>query len=382
MSSNDFAEDLKAIYEVAEDVEYQADGFGMDYQFLMMGTSGVGKTVYMTTMLYEFLKAKKGLRVETDEALRREIEQNYEELRNTGDLQATARLTEWNFSVFHDDMDLFKFKWIDYRGDSVDYFQKIVSEPDVGDFPQVFEYLKNAIAVFVLADAEALKKDPEKVRKELLGIRILIEASMKRSRRGLHLVLVLTKSDAVGLKTGLLGKKQWDGLKLFTTYNQAFAGIFDDFLKEYDDIICDIIPISSYGTSAIEKDGRMVLNGRDKLINSYQVQLPLRKAFTSILFDLSRRLPHLLMEAAEDSDEKRKAIRKQEASFSEKFSLRQIMTREGREKLKKHRIHKIANRNLLRASDFMIDYLKKKIDIAERLVNEVESDPKALYHRY
>ena len=281
---NDLMDELDNIDKIEE-------GYS-SYNILMLGTSGVGKTVFMTSMLYNLLMKERGLNLSVKRDLFEEISDNYESLRNRKELTPTARKTNWKFSVKYNDSQLFNFSWLDYRGGTL-------SDPKANpeEFKDIFQHLDNSIAVFIMVDSNDYILNQEKVKNELKRFKSIIEYSLNYNERGLHLVLLLTKCDAFALNHGWLLKK-WDKNELYRACNFVFEDIFRAFSRANPAIICDVLPISSYGKSVIlDKSGHSVLDNNIGFLRSFQTEIPLLKVFDTILTDIKSEIPKLKIEA-------------------------------------------------------------------------------------
>ncbi len=258
------------------------------YNIMMLGTSGVGKTVFMTSMLHDLLIGNTGLNIDAETSLKEQIFDNYKKICNGEILAGTARHSEWSFSVNYNDMKLFEFNWIDYKGGVIDY--KDLINNTSREFKQVFENLNNSIAVFVIADGEKFLLNESEVHKELKAIRVFLDYSLKYKKRPMNLLLLLGKSDAIGLKSNLF-MKYWKTERLSEYCDKVFSKSFANFTNDYKNSLCDCIPISSYGKSAkISRDRKITVEKTQKL-ESYQIHAPLLKTFHLILLAIQYEIP-------------------------------------------------------------------------------------------
>jgi len=275
--------------------------FDTGYNIVMLGTSGVGKTVFMTTMLYDFMTCGSSLRIDTyDTAQKNQLLESYKSLCAGEEIPATGRYEAWRFQVLYDAVDLFSFRWIDYRGGSVNFAQ-IRSGTNDMDIQAVVDLLRKpgTLAIFVLADAERFQKDPSRIRAELQGIRFILEDSLEDSevKRRLHLLLVLTKCDVVALERRWVFWRDWNRDKMLRCCQKVFSEVFLPFMQKNKDVVCDAVPLSSYGKSSIRSgDGRIQVCPGVNKIDSYQIDVPLRMAFKYILKDLETRIPEMTQE--------------------------------------------------------------------------------------
>jgi ABC-type transporter Mla maintaining outer membrane lipid asymmetry ATPase subunit MlaF len=86
---------------VAKARDIDESKYDTGYNIAMIGTSGVGKTVFMTTMLHELMMESHGqLRVDAfDHRQKQQVIQNYNILRKGEELPATSRHNVWKFRV-------------------------------------------------------------------------------------------------------------------------------------------------------------------------------------------------------------------------------------------------------------------------------------------
>lgn len=289
MDSTDWSNILNALDNVDNENNKSYDP---DYKILMMGTSGVGKTVFMTTMLYDLINRSSGLMVTTDIAMKNEINHNYIQLSKNNPPPATARHSEWNFNVSYDNTHLFNFRWIDYRGGSLD--SNNIRGGNNMDFEQVFNYMKESIGIFILVDAEQYYRDKKKVLTELKNIKAIIEANLLRDpTRGLHIISILTKCDAISLNRGFFFDS-WDTTEMVRACNEIFNPIFSNFKKNITPILCDFVPLSSYGKSGVKNPtGNIIIKANTNKIDSFQIDIPLKLLFSTILTDISYKIPKL-----------------------------------------------------------------------------------------
>lgn len=360
--------------DIEENVKLEEEDFSLDYKILMLGTSGVGKTVLMTSMLRDFLMAKSGLNIETRPELRNEILTNYDTLCRDSQLPASARHTEWNFIVKYDDFKLFNFSWIDYRGGSLEP-ENALNRANPMDFERIYDFLKEANAVLILADAQEFLQHPAKVRRELSAFRSYVESSLKRCPRGLHLVLALTKIDTVALKRGLLFTR-WNEGEILETCNEAFQSVFQDLARNNDSVLCDVIPISSFGKSGVLTENGIVIKQPCKKLKSFQADVPLKKIFSSILMDLSSRIPMMSDEAENLLDDNSARLdAAKERYYRNLKNVLNFVTSDGRLKIAKSRSMKEYYERQTRSLERLLAQLRKKARIAANLVNEIEGSP-------
>lgn len=268
-----------------------------DYNLVMLGTSGVGKTVYMTTMLHGLMTAPSGLRVEAvNPAQKNQLLDSYQRLLTGDTIPPTGRFSDWCFDVRYNNTSLFSFNWIDFRGGSVNWPE--IAAGNLQDLEPILGVLRKpgTVAVFVLADAERFQRERRAVQMELAGIRQILERCLGATSgapRELHLQLLLTKADAIALKSRWLFWRDWDRATMMVTCREVFDDIFGEFASR-PEVFCDVIPLSAFGTSATYAGGNIRIKPGLKKIDSYQVEIPLRQTFRLILQDLQEaRIPAL-----------------------------------------------------------------------------------------
>ena len=373
--------DRRSIAEIEDIFESSSMGddvFNVSHKILMLGTSGVGKTAFMTSMLYGLLNKTSGLRIETDVRLKNDINNNYHALCNSGILPGTARHSEYKFVVYSNNIKLFNFEWVDYRGGDIGW-SSVKAGVNLASFGKIFDFLKNSIAVFVLVDAYVFEKSPIQVQEDLIAIKSYIQKSLNDMPRGIHIVLILTKADTVGLK--FFPFKRWDREKLIETCREVFSPVFSDLVRCYPSVWCDVVPISTYGKSCIKDgdDGVMRVE-KTSYLRSFQVEIPIRRVFSSIVRVLDEKIPLIKEEVVRIKSLNRDGYASAAAAANEKLFSLDILTQEGRQKYGQL----ISLRNTRQRQEeyciSAIGYLERKRNAIFTLIKEAENLNGAYFH--
>lgn len=364
MDSTDWAALQQAGIDGYDEVDYS-----MDYRIVMLGTSGVGKTAFMTTMLHRMLNDHKGMRLTADSALVNQVNSNYSKLCKDGILAGTGSFSDWKFTVHYNQTILFNFRWVDYRG-------KIISPVDLTtrridqEFNRLYDFLKKSVAVFVLADAQRMVSEPREVWEELNAIRACIEATKNVCNRGIHLVLILTKVDAVALKFGWF-RKTWDEGLIINMLNESFGGVFRNFVSRFDDVWCDVVPVSAFGLSAEKVNGSVQVVNKPQL-EPYQIEVPLWKVFASILRDIDRMIPEMQMALKQLRSDNLQQVELAKEHLLDSVLSWDILTTNGRQTARSHFSRADYHQRQLQACEKHINYLQRKRKVIKRLVNEAD----------
>lgn len=346
----------------------------LEYHIVMLGTSGVGKTVFMTVMFQELLSAQRGLNIKTSIDFQNSIHTNYRRICRGEILPGSARHEEWRFVVKYGDTKLFNFKWIDYRGGTVRNVQR-------GDmaFAKIFDHLKESLAIFVIVDAVEYYHNPEEVHTQLAQFRKFLEVSL-RNYRGIHLILILSKSDAVALRqvsrfVDWSWLKWWDKETMLKVCDEVFGHTFRDFAVNNENIKCDVIPISAYGKSARNGENGIVIKPGTHNLEWFQIDLPLRKAFGSILRAIDRQIPQAEKELRLlKSNNENHAWDLSGEVFVRKLSMLHLVSRRKRAELDQLKERRELHRHRIQLYESLLQDLKAKSKAARRIITEIPRD--------
>ena len=358
--------DKDELNEITQKIAGIDSDFSLEFCIGMMGTSGVGKTVLMIAMLYYLLLRETGLNIDTSH--KKELLGNYTRLCSGEILPGTARQQKWEFVVKYGNLKLFNFNWIDYRGGAT-------NNPDDPEFEKFYDYIKSAIAIFVLADADEFMNNPQKIHAELKAFRALLEVSLTRNERPIHLVLILTKSDAIALRRiGFI--KWWNKDLLLGVCNEVFAPVFQEFVRKSDNIRCDVIPISAYGKSGIINHRKtIVVKPHTKSLQSFQIDSPLRYVFSSILKSIDLQIPEL--EADLKALQTLNVGKKEKLNgviFSKWLSPKRFFSRTCNQEFLDLKNERRDVQYQIKLCEIFINELKQKSKIAKKIIAEIDQD--------
>lgn len=165
----------------------------MNLNVMMVGFSGTGKTSYMGAMYRIFNQSGyNGFRIsavdnDNHRALlsmgRRLLEGVYPEGTDIRDV--------YEFELFHNNEDLLRFNWMDYRGG-------VLNERGNSELRDVVDQIVKADALMVFVDTPRLLSEPDESEKLLRRIQLLLQNAISAIKNNLLVVsFVMTKADCV-----------------------------------------------------------------------------------------------------------------------------------------------------------------------------------------
>jgi hypothetical protein len=276
-----FAQDMKTLKKSIESAQLLTQR----YNVVMMGSSGVGKTVLMTALLAPLLKASHGLSIRCSYQQQQLLQSLYQQLVSGNMPAGTAAFSTWDFTVCFNQRPLFDFRWIDYRGGDL---LKI----EVGSQAEpVYETLLDASFVLILTDAEQMMSGcMQDELQRIAEYRQMIAVSLQRKPRPLYVGLMLMKCDKYFMQHGWFSKT-WDEAQMARVARQALEPLAE-LENQYDDVLCEAIPISSLGLSAsYDQQGRLTV--KQGPIQSYQVNVPLYRCFEMLVEVFAQDFPQM-----------------------------------------------------------------------------------------
>lgn len=131
-----------------------------DVTFTILGTTGSGKTCYLTGLYYKMLRGMKGYSIITDEDSDYKLRNDYKKMQDTT-LRldrfpaGTDNLSEYEFQLEYGYEPILSFKWIDYPGGAL-------SSKNEGDYEQyqaIKDAIKNSSCLFICVDGSLLIGD-------------------------------------------------------------------------------------------------------------------------------------------------------------------------------------------------------------------------------
>jgi len=284
--------------------------YSSSFSIATFGSSGCGKSVALTAMMATLLK-NNIVQIDLEESKKREIQSNYQQLCETGQVPPTTAFSQWSFGVFSNERrtHLLDCTIYDYRGGSSE-LQNFLSN-QTKDFDQGFNFLCSSSAVFVFADAKEFHCNKERVLLNLNFIRETIQLSLNKVPRTLQVILILTKVDTVGI-TSTLGVRNWDITALQHLCSEVFSKTFLPLKNNNKSVNIDMLPVSALGMSKFDNAGRISWRFRKKPkdLQSFQVTAPLLLFFDMIFSFMSEQFPKeekLLLEQLKKNSEMKAA---------------------------------------------------------------------------
>lgn len=273
-------------YKLLDDVNQKNSKYlDTTFKVLIEGMSGVGKTSWLTTALYPFFVARQGLVMSSPQ--QELIIDAYKNMQSKEMPKPTGRMEKTNLVVKYREPGktletfLFEISFYDPKGGTLGYSYDDIKARQPSDLAELYDTSLETTANCVFVSTEELQENPCATRRDLLKIRNLIEASLLKQKRSFHLLLILTKADLIGFRTGFWpwSSDSYDAQVLEEFCEEAFKSLFVDTLTQYD-LLTEAIPISSVG-------------GRKGDFSPFQVSLPVIKICNTILANLTAKISEI-----------------------------------------------------------------------------------------
>ena len=131
-----------------------------DTTFTILGTTGSGKTCYLTGLYYKMVRGMRGYSITTDDDSDYKLRNDYKKMQDTS-LQSdrfpagTDNLSEYEFQLEYGYNPILSFKWVDYPGGAL----ASKNEGDYEQYQTIKNSIKNSSCLFICVDGSLLVGD-------------------------------------------------------------------------------------------------------------------------------------------------------------------------------------------------------------------------------